>query len=181
MNSIKQTLNKGGIAVLRTDTLYGIVADAFNEEAVQKVYEAKERNRDKACIVLVADYDQIERFGVTLSPSTKDLLDQYWPGKVSILLPVNSQKETVHIHRGTGEIAFRIPNNESLRLLLRNVGPLIAPSANKEGMPPAQSISEAQAYFGDLVDWYEDGGEVVDMTPSTLIRINTEGKVETLR
>lgn len=75
-----------------------------------------------------------------------------------------------------------MPADEGLRELLRQTGPLIAPSANPEGAPPARTISEAEAYFGDGVDIYVDGGEVpLDINPSRLLRLHKDGSKEWLR
>src|SRR3989338_7413332 len=72
------------------------------------------------------------------------------------------------LHRGLGTIAFRLPDKEELRKLLREAGPIVAPSANIEGQPPAQTIEQAQKYFGTAVDFYIDGGEI-DGKPSTIL------------
>lgn len=182
MKSFKDIITNGGVAVIRTDTLYGLVADAHNPHAVSRIYEIKGRNPLKASIVLVADYEQIASFGVVIDPSLKSTLDTYWPGKVSIVLPIkNEGTSTHHIHKGTGGIAFRIPNNAMLRKVLKEVGPLVAPSANPEGKPPARTLQQALDYFGDKVDYYEDGGEVTDNTPSKIIKISNMIDVETIR
>ncbi len=85
----------------------------------------------------------------------------------------------MHLHRGSGTLAFRVPDNAKLRELLNETGPLIAPSANTENNPPAETIEEAQAYFGDSVDVYEDAG-TLHGNPSTLIKIE-HGRVIILR
>lgn len=182
MKSFKDIIQKGGVAVIRTDTLYGIVGDAHNPQAVSRIYTIKKRNPLKASIVLVADYDQIKQFGIEMNNALKERLNQYWPGKVSVILPVkDTGNRTHHIHKGTGGIAFRIPDNDELRKVLREVGPLIAPSANPEGKAPARNLQEALDYFGDKVDYYEDGGEVTDNTPSKIIRISNTIDIETIR
>src|SRR5204863_149383 len=65
-----------------------------------------------------------------------------------------------YLHRGTNTLALRLPKDESLQNLLKKTGPLIAPSANVEGLPPAKNITDAKKYFGDGVDLYIDGGEI---------------------
>lgn len=175
MKSFKEIIQNGGVAVMRTDTLYGLVADAKNPEAVSRIYEIKGRNPLKAVIVLVANYAQIQEMGIVINEDLKSKLDQHWPGKVSVILPVNNNDAaTHHIHKGTGGIAFRIPDDEKLRKTLNEVGPLVAPSANPEGMPPAKTILEAERYFKDQVDYYLDGGEVSDDTPSKIIKIHKD-------
>jgi L-threonylcarbamoyladenylate synthase len=167
-------LMSGGIGVLRTDTLYGVVADAQNEEAVDRIYRLKARDEAKSPIVLVASVDQL--FDDIDQPS---LLNSYWPGKVSIILP--AVKAPQWISRDNHSVAYRLPAKPSLQSLLSETGPLIAPSANPEGLQPASTIREAQAYFGDAVDFYVDEGKVEDDSPSRLIRITSNGEVEELR
>lgn len=172
MKSFKEIIKEGGIAVMRTDTLYGIVADAHNQKSVQRIYSVKKRNLLKPVIVLIADYHDLQKFGIILTMDLKKHLEKYWPGKVSIILkPEQSLINTHYIHKGTEGIAFRMPSNEKLRDLLRDVGPLVAPSANPEGLTPAKNIQEAIDYFGDEVDYYLDGGEVTDTKPSKVVKI----------
>lgn len=182
MKSFKKIIKEGGIAVIQTDTLYGLVADAKNEKAVHRVYEVKKRDVLKPVIVLVANFEQIESFGIDISKDLKKILNNYWPGKVSIILPANDTTvDTHYIHKGTGGIAFRIPAKESLREILRDVGPLVAPSANPEGKEPAKNIQQAINYFGDNVNYYLEGEDVIDTRPSKIIKISHGIKEEIIR
>lgn len=173
-------LRLGGVGVLPTDTLYGLVASALLPDAVQRVYELKRRNETKPLIVLIADIEELEQFGVEISDHLIQQLTPYWPGTAhlkseaggacSVILPViDDQFE--YLSRGTDAIAFRIPDNEELRDFLRETGPLVAPSANVEGRAPAETISEARRYFGTDVDFYVDGGELRGK-PSTLLEFS---------
>lgn len=170
-------LKSGGVAVVRTDTLYGLLASADDEQAVRRVYEIKGRDDNKPPIVLIADMTQLYN-----QPDNRaaDLLQQVWPGKVSVIIP--SETAPSWVTRGGHTVAYRLPDNEALRELLRQTGPLIAPSANPQGRQPAANIEQAQSYFGDSVDYYEDGGEVTNAAqPSQLLRILDDGSVERLR
>ena len=167
-------LLSGGIGVIRTDTLYGIVARAQNQSAVERVYALKSRDEKKSPIVLVSSIDQL--FDAVDTPA---VVASYWPGKVSIVLP--SVDAPVWIRRDNHSVAYRLPHDSALQNLLNITGPLIAPSANPEGKKPASSIDEAVAYFGDEVDFYVDGGTITDNSPSKLIRVSQSGDVEVLR
>jgi L-threonylcarbamoyladenylate synthase len=175
---IVERIHLGAIGVIPTDTLYGLVRSALITETVSRIYETKRRNPTKPFIVLIADLENVEQFGVILSEGLEKSLTAYWPGPYSILLPVIDETFE-YLHRGTDEIAFRVPDDEPLREFLRETGPLVAPSANIEGDAPARTIEQAQSYFGSDADFYVDGGEK-DEAPSTLIRITEDG-VETLR
>ena len=179
MHAQVDILKNGGIGVLPTDTLYGVVASARNKEAVERVYTLKGRAPAKPCIILISSLTDLSVFTVTLSPTLQSTLKKYWPGPTSIILPCAGEK-FAYLHRGTHSLAFRLPKQEALIKLLQETGPLIAPSANPEGLTPAKTIEEARAYFGERVDFYEDGGTLTN-PPSTLIRINENGEVEKLR
>jgi len=168
-------LRAGGIAVIRTDTLYGVVARADIEPAVERVYTVKGRTPTKSPIVLIG---QTEDMFDTYGQAELDRLSEVWPGKNSIIFP--SDKAPSWVTRGNASVAYRLPGDDALRQLLVKTGPLIAPSANPEGLPPAMDIAEAEHYFGDTVDIYVDGGRVTDDTPSRLYRLNDDG-MERLR
>jgi len=174
----EEVLLRGDIAVIPTDTLYGIVARANDVEAVERVYAVRGRNLSKPVIVLIAEKKDLALFDIILSLEQNIFLDQVWPRKVSVILPCAHAKFK-HIHRGSEGIAFRVPDKEVLRELLKKTGPLIAPSANKEGLPPAETIGEARAYFGDQVEIYCDGGTLVG-SPSTLVSL-IDGETKVLR
>ena len=172
---ITNTLLAGGIAVVRTDTLYGIIALAANQAAVEKVYSAKHRDLTKQCIVLLSSasaasafHDIIERYSTPPEPPT------------SVVVPATSEPEW--LLRGGDSIAYRVVRDPFLKRVVEAVGPVIAPSANPEGLDPAQTIDEARAYFGDSVDCYINGGTVPsDVQASRIIEVSDDGNVRTIR
>jgi L-threonylcarbamoyladenylate synthase len=171
-------LKDGGVGVIPTDTIYGLVGRAFLPETVKRISELKNRSKDKSYIVLINSIGDLAVFGIRFSNKIGDFLKKVWPGKVSIIFSSNSTL-CEYLKRSDGTYAFRIPGNDNLRDLLQKVGFLVAPSANPEGQPPAKNIMEAKNYFGDKVDFYEDGGEL-DSASSTLIRIDGD-RIEVLR
>jgi L-threonylcarbamoyladenylate synthase len=173
-----ENLLSGKVGVIPTDTLYGLVASALDPDAVERVYRVRGRDEGKPCIVLIADVSDLDRFGILLGDPVSKWLGKWWPGKVSVILPCPDER-FAYLHRGTGTVAFRVPDVPELRELLLETGPLIAPSANPEGMPPATTIAEAEAYFGDGIDFSVDGG-TLEGQASTLVRVS-DGKWEILR
>jgi L-threonylcarbamoyladenylate synthase len=174
-------LKNGGVAVIPTDTLYGVVGSAFLQKTVERIYDIKGRDYNKPCIVLITDYKDLETFGVTYNQ--KDL-ERFWPGKVSVILPIENkinQKKFEYLHRGTYGISFRMisSRNRNLFKLIKEVGPLIAPSANPQGLEPAENITQAKKYFGDSVDFYVSSG-TKKSKPSTLVSYK-DGKFTVLR
>lgn len=172
------SLKKGELAILPTDTLYGIHTPALNKQSVEKVYKIRNRAPEKPFIILLGSIDQLKLFNIEVADKTKQLLNKYWPGKVSIVLscPI---PEFEYLHRGTNSLAFRLPDNEYLIDLLLKTGPLISTSANPEGKPYAKTIQEAKEYFGDKITNYIDQGKI-DSLPSTVIKIQN-GEIEILR
>ena len=160
----EKILKNDGVVVLPTDTLYGMVGNAFSKKAISKIYKLKDRDKKKKLIVLISSIKDLEKFGIKVSKEEAKILEKFWPGKVSIIL---------------NDIAFRIPNKKSLIKLLKKTGPLVAPSANRESEKPAETIREAKKYFENKVDFYISGGRLKS-EPSTLIRVK-KGDIEILR
>jgi len=172
--SLNQTvgtlLEKGGVGVLPTDTIYGIVGSALRKKTVERIYRLRKRNPKKPMIVLIATLHDLKRFGVKIDSETARILKKLWPNKISVILPCRSKKFS-YLHRGTKTLAFRLPAEASakaglpsfsLRKLLKSVGPLVAPSANWEGERPARTIQEAKKYFSAQGGSASGGGNRVD-------------------
>ncbi len=158
-------LKAGGVAVMPTDTIYGLVGQALNRKAVKKINQLKARPTNKHYIVLISSVNDLKKFGVKLSPQTKKTLNLVWPGPVSVAF--------------SNKMAFRLPRPAKLRALLKLTSPLIATSANLAGEKPAQTITEAKKYFGPKVDYYL-AGKVKMGQPSALIYLH-QGLIKVLR
>jgi L-threonylcarbamoyladenylate synthase len=154
-----EKLARGAVGIIPTDTIYGIVASAFNKEAVSRVYVTKGRRPKKSSIILISTPEDVERFGCKMTSGLSEKLASYWPGPVSVVLETN-RDDLKYLHRGAYTFAFRIPNDQRLQEMLKISGPIIAPSANPEGLTPAKNIEEAEKYFGEKVDFFVDGGEM---------------------
>ncbi len=181
MRDALRLLKRGGVGVLLTDTIYGLVGSALQKKTVERMYRIKGRTETKPFIILIASLQDLARFGMKLSPLQNRALAKLWKAKrpTSIILPVRNKK-FAYLHRGSESIAFRLPQVTTLRRLIQKSGPLVAPSANPQSKEPAVSISEAEYYFGKKVDFYVDGG-IKRGKPSRLIRVNDSGAFEVLR
>ncbi|MFA6524143.1 MAG: Sua5/YciO/YrdC/YwlC family protein [Candidatus Paceibacterota bacterium] len=191
-NEIIKILKNDGIGIMPTDTLYGLVGSAFSRKAINRIYKIKNRDKKKKMIVLISSIKDLEKFGISnrLIRANRRMLEKVWSGKVSVIL---------------NNIAFRLPAKKSLVEILKKTGPLVAPSANPEGLKPAENIKQAKEYFGPVrsrspkgdrntrmlareasngignnVDFYLSGG-TLKSKPSTLIKINKKGEIEVLR
>ena len=188
-DNLIEVLVNGGVAVIPTDTIYGIVGQAQNISTVNRIYDIRKRSPEKPCIVLIGQVGELEKLSVVLSKEQKNKLQEFWPisaiadigqkRATSIILDCSDEKFS-YLHRGTKTLAFRIPSSESLQNLLLKTGPLIAPSANPEGLIPTQNIDQAKKYFGDSVNFYLDGGTITGKV-SKLIKLHKDGTVDILR
>lgn len=136
------SLKAGGIGVMPTDTIFGLLGSALKSQTVARIYKLKRRAKNKPSIILISGIEDLELFDIKVTKSLKNKLTKFWPGPNSLII-----KNT----------AFRVPKPVWLRKLLAETGPLIAPSANPESAPPARSVAEAKKYFGNKVDFYLAG------------------------
>lgn len=185
VEEIAEHVLKGYSVVMRTDTVYGILAEAKNPDAVERLYKLKKRNTGKPCIVLVSKVEELSKFGVIVEDRYKVLLKTIWPAPISVVFSLKSglAEKYEYLHRGVGSIAFRIPNNDLLIDLLKITGPLVAPSANIEGDKPVSDFDEAIEVFGDYEEvMVVDGGKVYDSEmPSKVITFDGNGKIMVIR
>ncbi|MEK7464165.1 MAG: L-threonylcarbamoyladenylate synthase [Patescibacteria group bacterium] len=169
MTEIIKIIKRSGVGVMPTDTIYALVGSALSKKSVLRIYKTRKRDLKKPFIVLIENIKDLKKFGVKTDERVSKFLKNVWPGPVSIILSVKSKK-FFYLHRGTNSIAFRMPKELWLKKILRKTGPLVAPSANMAGKPPAQTIQGAKKYFGEGVDFYLDGGKI-SKQPSLLIDV----------
>ena len=165
MMSTKDIINiikNGGIGVMPTDTIYGLVGSAFSRKAVERIYRARKREKNKPFIVLIGSIEDLSRFGIRIDKRLRSFLEAAWnAAPTSIILSVKNKK-FLYLHRGTSSLAFRLPKDKWLREFIKKTGPLAAPSANPAGLSPARNIKEAREYFGDRAYPARTGGGGVD-------------------
>lgn len=177
-NEITDALRLGKVGVIPADTIYGIVGSALNQQTVEQIYTLRKRTPTKPMIILISSIEDLTKFNLTPSRWTYELLKKIWPNPVSVILPCPNPGFE-YLHRGTNTLAFRMPKHDFLQKLLKQTGPLVAPSANFEGEKPALTILEAQKYFENKVDFYIDAGKL-ESQPSTVIEIS-DGNIQIIR
>lgn len=178
IEELGQKIKNGEVAVIPTDTIYGIVGSALKSKTVEKIYKLRKRTSSKPMIILIESKDQISALGVKLSSNQLKTLFSLWPNPLSIVVDIKSQSLN-YLHRGMNSLAFRMPDNEFLLKLLKISGPIVAPSANFEGEAAALTQTDAENYFKDHVAFYIDGGELKSK-PSTVAKLEGE-KLKVLR
>ena len=159
MRFARSAIGKGEIVVIPTDTVYGVAADAFQPDAVQRLLDAKGRGRESPPPVLVPGIPTLDALAEDVPDEVRSLVAEFWPGGLTIILPArHSLSWDLGETRGT--VALRMPSNRVALELLSEVGPLAVSSANLTGKPAAHTAIEARDYLGDSVAVYLDDGEV---------------------
>lgn len=166
--SAVSALKGGRLVVLPTDTVYGLGADAFDNEAVAALLAAKGRGRDMPVPVLVGSWHTIEGLVFAVPPAARELIRAFWPGALSLVV---RQAPSLQWDLGDahGTVMLRMPLHPVAIELLRAVGPLAVSSANVSGQPAAVTVREAQAQLGDRVEVYLDAGTSAGQAASTIV------------
>jgi L-threonylcarbamoyladenylate synthase len=163
-------IQRGGVIAFRTDTFYGLGADPFNRAAISRIKELKGRE-DKPILLLISDEDEVDRF-IEQSGLFKTIAAGRWPAPLT-LIGVSRPEVPFGLTSGTNSLGVRLPDDESVRSLVRICGgALTATSANLSGQPPARSAKEVENYFPQGVDLIVDGGEVSATLPSTVLDVS---------
>ena len=141
-------LKAGELAVLPTETVYGIFADATNEAAVQKLYAVKGRPVEKALNMNVSDYDTILKFSVHQPAYLEKLVQTFLPGPLTIILEASPEvPEWIHVGKTT--VGFRMPSISATQEVIKSLGVLVGPSANLTGSPSPRFYSDLTS---DILD-----------------------------
>ena len=172
MDKIEKTLEAGGAVVLPTETVYGLFAQALNEEAVERVYELKQRPRDKALNLNVASLEEIYAFSKNQPSYLEQLYKSFLPGPLTIILQAND-RVPAWINSGMETVGFRIPNHPVTLDLIRKYGPLIGPSANLSGKASGTSFQQIMMDFQEEVSGVEDDAALTGQD-STILDLSGE-------
>lgn len=170
-----EILQKGGLVGIPTETVYGLGANALNEEAVKSIFTAKGRPSDNPLIVHISSFEEIEKYGLVreFPESAKALSDKFWPGPLTMIMPKGKKISNV-VTGGLDSIAIRLPSHEVAREIIKEAGcPVAAPSANLSGSP---SPTTAQHVFNDMngrIPLIIDGGSSDVGLESTVITLCT--------
>jgi L-threonylcarbamoyladenylate synthase len=159
MRTARAALGRGEVVVIPTDTVYGIAADAFSPDAVQRLLDAKGRGRSSPPPVLIPGIPTLDALAEAVPDEVHALVAAFWPGGLTIILPARSSLSW-DLGETRGTVALRMPSNKVALELLSESGPLAVSSANLTGQPAARTAAEAMAALGDSVSVYLEDGEV---------------------
>ena len=162
-----EVLNRGGVAVIPTDTVYGLAARPDFDEAVDRLYTIKGREAKKPIALLASDVEAIGRFGYSVEGRARELAEKYWPGALTMVI---------------GKEGFRIPDHAKTRELIAACGGVLrVTSANLSGRRPATDAPQALADVGLSADYVVDDGVSPGGVPSAVVRVLEDGGIEILR
>jgi len=161
-------VRQGDLVVLPTDTLYGIGADAFSPDAVQRLLDAKGRGREMPPPVLVPEVRTVDGLATDVPAYARALIERYWPGPLTLVF--KAQPSLMWDLGDTGgTVAVRMPDHEVALDLLKEVGPMAVSSANRTGQPASRTIIDAATQLGASVEFYLDAGPVTGGLASTIV------------
>ncbi|HEM4479758.1 TPA: L-threonylcarbamoyladenylate synthase [Streptococcus suis] len=155
IDKLRTILENGGAVILPTETVYGLFAQALNEDAVNRVYQLKQRPRDKAMNLNVSNLNDIYFFSQNTPFFLEKLYNRFMPGPLTIILKAN-ENVPFWVNSGLDTVGFRLPNHEQTLRLISETGPLIGPSANISGNESGKKFSDIQAQFSVDLPGIED-------------------------
>ncbi len=162
-------LRAGQVIAIPTDTVYGVAADGLNHDAVQRLYEVKERPLDRPIPLLLADIDDVWHVIRSFPAGAHRLARAFWPGPLTLVLPARPELPPVLLAGGT-TVGVRIPDHDWLRELIRRLGhPLAATSANLSDRPPARTAEDVLEQLGGRIPLVIDDGPAREGEASTVV------------
>jgi L-threonylcarbamoyladenylate synthase len=165
LEDAREKISQGEIGVFPTETAYGVAADALNEEAVEKVYGAKQRPRDKPLTVICSSLEQVERHA-ELTRQERKLVEEFMPGPLTLVVEKKSHVPDVLNEK----FVFRIPGSRTARELARDT-PITATSANISGQSTSYSVEDISDELLEEVDFVLDAGELDSGPTSTIAEV----------
>jgi len=163
----------GGVVAIPTDTLYGLAADPFSNEAIERVFAVKGRAAGRALPLVAADAAQIAAHICGLSPAGERLAARYWPGPLTLLVPA-PRGLARDVTGGTGKVGVRVPADDVARAICAACGrPITATSANVSGEPATPDPDDVERTLGDRIDLLIDTGPTRGGPPSTIVDVTS--------
>lgn len=155
MDKLRTILENGGAVVLPTETVYGLFAQALNEEAVNRVYQLKQRPRDKAMNLNVSNLNDIYFFSQNPPHYLEKLYNRFMPGPLTIILRANDNVP-FWVNSGLDTVGFRLPKHKKTLRLIAETGPLIGPSANVSGQESGKEFTKLLSQFSEKLEGIAD-------------------------
>lgn len=179
IDKICNELEKGNLVITPTDTIYGIMGDATNEETIKKIYKVKQRSYSKPLILLMDSYEMMKEYTQNISKQEDELIKEFMPGLVTIILEKNNKVSNL-ITANTNYIAIRIPDNQDVLKIINKFGkPVISTSANISEEDAITSVDLLDKNLKNNIDYIYDGGKLSSVS-STIVKFD-QNKLKILR
>jgi len=167
-------LDKGGVVIFPTDTLYGLGADVFSLPAIQRIFAIKGRPSELALPVLVAGLDQVDAVALPMNAQAQQLAERFWPGPLTLVMRRSLDLPDL-VTGGADTVAVRMPAHRIPLALARRLGrPITGTSANLSGSPDLLDLDSIESQLGNLVDYITRSGPAPEGTGSTVIDITSD-------
>tara|TARA_B100000686_G_C16803374_1_gene987911 strand:- start:5719 stop:6345 length:627 start_codon:yes stop_codon:yes gene_type:complete len=173
--SAKEVLTTGGVIIFPTDTVYGLCALPDNKAALEKIYSLKNRPKSMPIPLLISGIDQLLDITSARNEFFAPLADLFWPGSLTMVLP-NPQSTMSLVSSKENTIAVRCPDNDFVRRVAKDLGPLAVTSANVHGDPTPESADEIKVMLPEA-DLIIDGGPLKNGLASTLVDLTNPAPV----
>lgn len=168
-----ELIKAGGIVAFPTETVYGVGTNAFDEEAVKKIYEIKNRPKNKPLPILLAESSQVKSVVAKISRKAEELMKKFWPGPLTIVFEKSIKVPNI-ISAGLHTVGVRIPDHKVIQELIKASGvPIVATSANKSGEQAPKDAQEVEKSLKEI-DLILDGGKTELGIPSTVVDATKE-------
>lgn len=173
LRTMVSVLRRGGVMAYPTDTFYGLGANCFLAQAIQRIYALKKRNLSKPLAVLVSDRDMVRILAREIPPLFWELTERFWPGPLTLVLKASSELPGEML--GPGEsVGIRMPDLSWLQdLISQAASPITATSANISGEKEIEDPEMVKDVFSGKVDLIVDGGKTEGILPSTVVDLST--------
>ena len=182
MAQVVESLQRGNVVALPTDTFYGLAVDPVNLRAVEHIYELKSRARHKPLSLLIADVSQAYELARNIDSAFDRLAERFWPGPLTIVVKAGS-KLPLRVTANTGNVALRVPDAAIPRAVVERFGlPITATSANLQGASECTHAACVRDQIGDRIPLIIDGGPTGHALPTTIVDLSLgPGRWEILR
>lgn len=171
IKKICDVVESGGLVITPTDTVYGIMGDALNEDVIKKIFEVKKRPFSKPLLLLMDSIEMVEQYTDKISEKERKVIEKFWPGLVTIILKKNNKISDL-ITASNDTVGIRIPDNKDLLEIIGKLKrPVVSTSANITGTEVITSTKLLEKDLIDNIDYIEDGGDIISES-STIIKID---------
>ncbi len=168
-------IKQGGVVAFPTETYYGLAVDPFNRQALERLFQIKQRPAAKPILTLIAELGQLPLLAADTPRLFSPLMAKYWPGPLTLVFPAISGLSSI-LTAGTGTVGVRISSHPVAQAMVQLAAmPITATSANISGRPPALNVLDIKEQFGDKVDLVVDGGSTPGGSGSTVVSCEQNG------